>query len=409
MNKQVMNEVFCRFALVFTASVVFLLSTVHLCSADDANSSGTDHSTNAAKRNSGEVAHKPEPCAETIADIFNRTSSSVVSISATSINPYKLADRLEHIIGSGFIIDSTGLVLTNAHVVYGRHSIEVTLDDGTILSAKLLGADPIFDLAVIRISIPAGKSLPVSILGDSDKLRVGEEVIAIGNPFGLNQTLTKGVVSAINRVVPINPFLPPRSLIQTDCPINPGNSGGPLLNRCGEVVGINTSVIMGAENIAFAVPINLALLFLKSVKEHGRVIRPWIGFNGQFVGKEIQNFLGFPITEGLLVEVVEPGSPAEKAGLLGGQHEFSLYGVNLLIGGDIITEVNGVRLDSPEKLNEIVQTIRIGKTISMTVYREGNFRKVDYVLQERPILPWDMPWYFSAGPVWEGKFQTFRP
>jgi S1-C subfamily serine protease len=409
MIKHVMSEACGRFTLVLAISAVLFLTITHLCSATDLNSLGTDSSTNTTKRETFKVMHEPEPCADTIADIYNRSSSTVVSISATAINPYKLVDRLEHIIGSGFIIDSNGLVLTNAHVVYGRHSIEVILDDGTICSAKLLGVDLIFDLAVIRISIPSGKSLPVSILGDSDKLRVGEDVIAIGNPYGLNQTLTRGVVSAINRIVPINPFLPPRSLIQTDCPINPGNSGGPLLNRCGEVVGINTSVILGAENIAFAVPINLAMMFLQSIKEHGRVIRPWVGFHGQFVSKEVQNFFGFSITEGLLVEVVEPGSPAEKAGLLGGQHEFSLYGLNLLIGGDIITAVNGVRLDSPDKLDEIVQTIWIGKTISMTVYREGHFRKVEYVLQERPILPWDMPWYFSAGPITEDKFQTYQP
>lgn len=188
----------------------------------------------------------------------------------------------------------------------------------------------------------------------------------------------------------MNPFSPPRPLIQTDTPINPGNSGGPLLNRCGEVIGINTAAIAGAQNIGFSIPINLAKALLPSLLEHGRVIRPWIGFQGQFIDSDLQVLLRIPLVKGFLVEVVEPGSPAEQAGLLGGQFEFAIDGISLLVGGDIITSINDVRLDSPDKVADVAETLKIGSTIKLTVYREGKYQKVEYVISERPVLPWDI-------------------
>jgi len=333
---------------------------------------------------------KKEPCSEPIPQVFDRVSQAVVFITAKSINPYQVSGRVERSVGSGFLIDSSGLILTNSHVVFGYPWIAVTLDDGTSLPAQLLGADPIFDLALVQILAPPGKKLPKATLGDSSQARVGEEVMAIGNPLGLNQTLTRGIVSAINRIIPMNPFAPPRPLIQTDTSINPGNSGGPLLNRCGEVIGINTAAIAGAENIGFAIPINLAKSLMSSLLENGRVIRPWIGFHGQFVDTGLQDLLKIPLVKGFLVEVVEPGSPAEQAGLLGGQFELMIDGLSLLLGGDIITSVNNIRLDSPDKLPEIERTLRIGLTVSLTVFRNGEHQKVEYVISERPILPWDI-------------------
>lgn len=333
---------------------------------------------------------KKEPCSEPTPQIFDRVSQAVVFITAKSINPYQVSRRVEHSVGSGFLIDSSGLILTNSHVVFGHPWLAVTLDDGTSLPAQLIGADPIFDLALIQIPVPSGKKLPKVTLGDSSRTRVGEEVMAIGNPLGLNQTLTRGIVSAINRIIPMNPFAPPRPLIQMDTPINPGNSGGPLLDRCGEVIGINTAAIAGAENIGFAIPINLAKSLMPSLLEHGRVIRPWVGFHGQFIDTSLQDLLKIPLVKGFLVEVVEPGSPAEQAGLLGGQFELMIDGLSLLLGGDIITSVNNIRLDSPEKLTEIEQTLQIGMPVSLTVFRKREYQKVDYLLSERPILPWDV-------------------
>src|SRR5262249_3892739 len=194
-------------------------------------------------------------------ELFERASPSVVMITGQSINPYRLQDRVNRVLGSGFVIDSKGLVLTNSHVVYGLQSLVVTIDDGSIIPARIVGADPIFDVAVIDIGKPKAGTLPVARLGNSDRLRPGDEVVAIGNPLGLDQTITRGIVSGINRILPETPLSLAEPLIQTDTPINPGNSGGPLLNRCGEVIGINTATLPNPQNIGFAV----AVTFVQSI------------------------------------------------------------------------------------------------------------------------------------------------
>src|SRR6266481_1993747 len=252
----------------------------------------------------------PKDCKEDIPTLYERVSPTVVMISGQSINPYKLQDRVSRVIGSGFIFDREGLILTNSHVAFGRQALYVSMDDGTVLPAKLIGADPIFDIAVIEIPIPEHGTLPTAILGDSDRIRVGEEVIAIGNPLGLDQTVTRGIVSGLNRILPETPLSLSEPLIQTDAPINPGNSGGPLLNRCGQVIGINTAVIADAQNIGFAVPSNLVKTTLAALLSQGRVVRPWVGFHGQLVGSEPKDLLKAPLVDGLLVEVIEPRSPA---------------------------------------------------------------------------------------------------
>jgi serine protease Do len=340
-----------------------------------------------------------EQCSETLPDMYTRVSSAVVSVAATSINPYRLSDRVHHVVGSGFIIDADGLILTNAHVVFNRHSVRVTLDDDTEVAAEVVGADPIFDVAVVRIPKPSDGSLPTIALGDSDKVRVGEEVVAIGNPLGLDQTLTRGVVSAINRILSETPLSLLEPLIQTDTPINPGNSGGPLLNRCGEAVGITTSVIPDAQNISFAIPINLAKAILPSLLERGRVVRPWIGFHGQLVEDTLRDLLRIPLVEGLLVEAIEPGSPADRAGLRAGQLEIAIGGREFLLGGDIVTEVNGKRLTSDDKLAEAMRALAVGDTLRLTVFRQGEYIKVEYVLPERPVLPGDVPGQSTLSPA----------
>ena len=338
-------------------------------------------------------------CAESIPEIFTRVSPAVVSIAATSINPYRVSDRVRHVVGSGFFFDSAGLILTNAHVVFDRQSIRVTLDDGTSVSAKVVGADPILDVAVLRIPEPSEGKLPTIPLADSDRVRVGEEVVAIGNPLGLDQTLTRGIVSAINRILPDAPLSLLEPLIQTDTPINPGNSGGPLLNHCGEVIGITTAMIPDAQNISFAVPINLARTILPSLLVQGRVIRPWIGFQGQLVDSALQDLLRIPLVEGLLVEVIEPGSPADHVGLRGGQLEFAIAGREYLFGGDIVTAMNDTRLNSPERLIEAMRGAKVGDTLRLTVFRHGDYIQVEYVLPERPLLPGDMPGQSSLTPA----------
>src|SRR4030095_11904222 len=283
-------------------------------------------------------------CDRTPSVIFDQVSPAVVFIYATSINPYQVADRVQHVVGSGFIFDASGLILTNSHVACGRQSLEVRLDDGTTVPARLVGADPILDIAVLRIKKPNQEALPAALLGDSNRVRVGEDALAIGNPLGLAQTLTRGTVSATNRVLPPTFFAFQEPLIQIDTPINPGNSGGPLLNRCGEVVGITTAVVPDAQSIGFAIPINLAKSVIPSLLAQGHVIRPWLGFHGQFIDHDVHELLRIPTTRGFLIEVVEPGSPAEQAKLRGGGLELNISGRDFLIGGDIITSLNGTRL-----------------------------------------------------------------
>jgi S1-C subfamily serine protease len=260
---------------------------------------------------------KPISPSQPVPDVFARVAPAVVFINATSIDPFHLTDRVTHAQGSGVIIDSAGIILTSAHIVYNQQSIQVPLEDGSLLPAKLVEADPIFDLAVIQVMPPEGL-LTSSSLGDSDRVLAGEEVIAIGNPLGLDQTITQGIVSAINRILPETAFSLQEPMIQTDTPINPGDAGGPLLNRNGEVIGIVTEVMPNAQNISFAIPSNLAKAILPSLIKEGRVIRPWVGFHGQFVDPTPRQILRVPLVPGELVEVIEPGSPAERAGLQGG-------------------------------------------------------------------------------------------
>jgi S1-C subfamily serine protease len=336
------------------------------------------------------------PCQEPLPDLYARVSSAVVSITAMSINPYAVENNVERISGSGVIIDGTGLILTNSHVVFGRQVMLVTLDDGTTLQAKPVGADPLFDIALIKIPPPTKGTLPTAALGDSQKLQVGEEVYAIGNPFGLDQTLTRGIVSAVNRLLPGMTLSLSEPLIQTDAALNPGSSGGPLVNRCGVVVGITTALLPQAQSIGFAIPSSLIRTVIPALVAKGRVLRPWFGVQGQFVVPMLKELLRVPLVDGFLVEVVEPDSPAARAGLAGGDLDVTISGEGILLGGDIITSVNGQALDDPERLGRILANAKIGDTIRVTIVREKEKKDIEVVLVERPLLPGDIPARRSA-------------
>ncbi len=328
-------------------------------------------------------------CTQSIPDLYERVSPSVVFISAVTIDPYKINNRVNSVIGSGFIISDDGLVLTNSHVVFRRQVITVTLDNGQRTHAKLLGADPLLDLAVLRIPVPP-EGHSKAALGDSDAVRIGEEVVAIGNPLGLEQTLTRGVVSGVNRILPESPMSLMLPLIQTDAPINPGNSGGPLLNRCGEVIGINTSILAEAQNIGFAVPINIAKQVIPEIVERGRVIRPWFGISGKLIKKELMEIISIPLVDGFLVETIEPESPAQQAGVHGGGLPITIGEMEFLLGGDIITEINGQPLDDPDRFVKLIRSLKVGDKVRLTLYREKKTEKVEFSLLERPILPSDL-------------------
>ena len=324
-------------------------------------------------------------CTESVPEIFKKVSPSVVFISAISFDPFKTKDRVSTSVGSGFIISKDGVILTNSHLVFGHQTIDVILDNGFTTRAELVGVDPFLDLAVLRISVPM-KNLPVAILGDSNKVQTGEDVLAIGNPFGLEQTLTKGIISGVNRTLLASPMSPDLPLIQTDAAFNPGNSGGPLVNGCGEIIGINTAMLAQGANINFAVPINMAKKVLPQLLATGRVIRPWLGVGGKFIQKELGQIINLPLVDGFMVETVEPESPAEQAGLNEGDLPVTLVGTEYLFGGDIIVAINGHAFTGRDELAKLVSSLGVGDKVRLTLYYGGETREVEMQLTERPLL-----------------------
>ena len=326
-----------------------------------------------------------QPCAEPLAAVFERTSPAVVSIQAMKINKAKPQRRFETIVGSGVIIDKDGQILTNAHVVDGAASLTVTLDSGNKTPARILGLDPVLDLALLRVDSTA--ALPAARLGDSAVVKVGDEVVAIGNPIGLDQTMTRGIVSGLNRLLP---GISDEPMIQTDAPINPGNSGGPLVDRCGGVVGINTLISEDAQSIGFAVPINAAKSVLRDLRELGRVVRPWLGMQGRAVDNKLAGVVRLPVTPGYLVEVVYDGSPADRAGVRGGNLSVVVQGEEYLLGGDILTAINGTSIRTHSDYVARVKTLRVGQRVKISVVRDGQPREMTLTVSERPRLPSDL-------------------
>jgi S1-C subfamily serine protease len=326
-----------------------------------------------------------QPCSEPLTVLFERVSPAVVTIQAMKINKAKPQRRFETIVGSGVIIDKDGQIVTNAHVVDGAASLTVTLDSGNRTPARILGLDPVLDVALLRVETTT--ALPAARLGDSSTVRVGDEVVAIGNPVGLDQTMTRGIVSGLNRLLP---GVSDEPMIQTDAPINPGNSGGPLVDRCGNIVGINTLISEDAQSIGFAVPINAAKSILRELREVGRVVRPWLGMQGRAVDQRLGAVVRMPVTPGYLVEIVYDGSPADRAGVRGGNLSVVVQGEEYLLGGDILTAINGTPIRTHQDYIERVKSLRVGQRVRLTIAREGQTRELMLTVAERPRLPSDL-------------------
>jgi S1-C subfamily serine protease len=285
--------------------------------------------------------------------------------------------------GSGFIINPDGQILTNNHVVSGGGSrLTVTLSDQKTYRASILWSDQRNDLAMVRIN--AGRKLPFLKLGDSDSLVVGQKVLAIGNPFNFQGTLTTGIVSSLDRTIEPEDGQRLEGMIQTDAAINPGNSGGPLLDSRGNVIGINTAIYgpQGNIGLGFATPINRAKPMLDEYAQTGRVARPSLGLQAVFISGDLATELNLPARGGLLIQSIEEGSPANEAGLRGPRQVVIVGNYRLGVGGDFITAVEGNRVEGTETLIRAFNRKRAGDSLELTVYRNGRSQRIAVRLGE---------------------------
>jgi len=272
-------------------------------------------------------------------------------------------DFKQRSLGSGFIIDKQGYIVTNNHVIENADKIKVKLKNGKEFDAEIVGRDPNTDIALIKIK--SKNSLSVLKLGDSDALKVGQWVVAIGSPFGFEHTVTAGIVSAKGRIIGSGPY---DDFIQTDASINPGNSGGPLINMKGEVIGINTAIIAGGQGIGFAIPINSAKRIVDQLKNSGEVTRGWLGIGIQDLSKELSKYYGIKEGKGVLVTEVFPGDPADEAGIK---------------PKDIVLSVNGKKVENTRELSKSIADTSVGDTVNIKVLRNGIEKKIGVKIVKR--------------------------
>jgi S1-C subfamily serine protease len=292
--------------------------------------------------------------------------------------------------GSGFVIDHAGHILTNAHVVDGAQKIEVTLgntDTSQPVSAQVVGKDPSTDVALLKVSAPSDQLHPLA-LGNSSQLQVGDSVVAIGNPFGLDRTVTTGIVSALQREIKAPNGFTINNVIQTDAAINPGNSGGPLLDAGGQVIGINSQIESpgggGNVGIGFAVPINTAHQVVQQLLANGKVDHAFLGISGTDLTPQIADLLNLSVKQGALVQTVVPNGPAEKAGVKGGSATVSLGGQQIRAGGDVITAIDGKPVTGMDDVISTVNQKQPGDDVQLSLAHGSAKRTVTVTLANRP-------------------------
>jgi S1-C subfamily serine protease len=292
--------------------------------------------------------------------------------------------------GSGFVIDGEGHILTNNHVVEGANKIEVKLGaSDTEYTAEVVGADPASDLALLKVEAPSKELHPLT-LGDSSRVEVGDPVVAIGNPFGLDRTVTSGIVSALQRQIQAPNGFSIDNVIQTDAAINPGNSGGPLINAEGEVIGINSQIETGGSGsegnvgIGFSIPINTAKAEIQQLETKGEVEHAYLGIEGGTITPTLAKALNLPVSEGVIVQSVEKGGPADEAGVEGGTTSATIDGAEVQLGGDIVTEIDGKKVAGMDELIETVNDAKPGQSIELSILRDGQHKTAEVTLGKRP-------------------------
>jgi len=334
--------------------------------------------TNAAS--SVPLATELLPQEELLAKLYEAVNPSVVNINMTM--------AVGQGSGSGFVYDTQGHIITNNHVAEGADSIYVTFADGTMVRATVVGTDADSDLAVLKVDVDASELHPVT-LGDSASLRVGQMAIAIGNPFGLEGTMTLGIVSALGRVLSTSSSRYSMvDLIQTDAPINPGNSGGPLLDSAGRVIGVNTMIYTESgtsSGVGMAVPVDTVKRVVPQLLEGGNYAHPWLGVSGMSITPLLAETLGLPVEQGVLIESVVDGGPADDAGLRGGVQQKMLEGESVAVDGDIMVALDGIEVQSfDDVVQYLARNTRAGQKMEVTVLRDGQRQTFTVTLGERP-------------------------
>lgn len=373
-----------RFLLVVLLVGGFLYITTHLPSRfSDVSFLGGHGSSSPLQLTEAEAAPAYNTEELNNINVYKRVLPSVVNITSRQV----VFDFFYGVVpqegqGSGFILDKAGHVLTNYHVVEGANrGIQVTLSNKTSYRATVVGSDKVHDLALLQIDAP---NLQPVTLADSSGLAVGQEVYAIGNPFGLSGTMTRGIISSIRSIRGAS-GAPIEDAIQTDAAINPGNSGGPLLNSHGDVIGINTMILSNADQnagIGFAIPINTAKAVLGDLTRYGRVRRPSLGIVSFGIGPDLAAQMGLAADYGVLIQKVTPGGAAERAGLHGGTEQAYVGNTPILLGGDLIIAIDGQQVTDPEDISAIMDKHQAGDTVSVTILRGRKQITVKLVLGE---------------------------
>ncbi len=330
------------------------------------------------------------PLDEAVARLYEEIGPAVVNITTTAYayDLFRFSVVPQQGSGSGFLFDDQGHIATNDHVVRDATQLEVTFSDGTRLAGRLVGRDSATDLAVVQVDLPAGLHPRPIVLADSSAVRVGQYAIAIGNPFGFERTITTGVISSVGRTLRTQEGRLMRGVLQTDAAINPGNSGGPLLNARGEAVGINTMIFSpsgGSVGVGFATASNAARRWLPELVAKGHASHPWIGFDAVPLTPALASALRLNTSDGLLVASVPPGSPAAQAGLRGGNRQVRVGNQRVIVGGDVVTAVDGRKLTDPDALDAYLDDNRnVGDTVHVDYLRDGQAASTDVRVGERP-------------------------
>src|SRR3954447_21553593 len=328
---------------------------------------------------------------QSVADIYRRAGSGVVYVTARVVSqtdsPFGLPLKQEGLAtGSGFVLDKEGYILTNAHVVEGTRDASVRFEEGgESIDARVVGRDLSTDLAVLKVDPSAAKLRPLP-LGNSNRVRVGDPAIAIGNPFGYDRTVTTGIISALQRQIKAPNGFTIGHVLQTDAPINPGNSGGPLLNAAGQVIGINSQIVAasgsnGSVGIGFAVPINTAKRVIPQLEQHGRILHAYLGVTTYPLNKDLASAVNLPVSRGVLVQDVAPGAPASRARLHAGRIHTD---EGIVLGGDIIVEVDGDKISKPDDITAAINDNKPGDVVEVKFYRDNKLQTKQIKLGTRP-------------------------